>query len=210
MLVLLGISVLFVIPVVVHYRRDGQEGASLPLLRLLGWLTLFAFLSGFSIGWLLSVINVFAAVAFLVFSSQQRSGLGFLTVVNLLLALALRGYWPPAHALLKLGLAVALIIGLWRLFAARGKEKPAEDTQIGLQVSGLSLLLGFLLADGVAGLGLLALAVVASGWFYWRGHYRGYFALLGLIGIWGLYLIVRQMTMGVCGVVAIGVGLWKM
>lgn len=195
MLVLLGISVLFVIPVVVHYRRDGQEGASLPLLMLLGWLTLFAFLSGFSIGWLLSIINVFIAIAFLLFSSKHRTGLAFLMVVNLLLALALRGHWPPAQLLLKLGLAVALAASLWRLYAARGKEQPDKDAQIGLQVSGLSLLLGFLLADG--GLLLLVFAVVASAWFYWRGHYRGYFALLGLIGIWGLYLVVRQMTMGV-------------
>lgn len=187
MLVFLGISALFAIPVVMHYRQAGREGVSLPLLMLLGWLTLFAFLSGFSIGWLLSIINVFIAIGFLLFSSQRRSGFSFLAAVNLLLALALRGHWPPAHALLKLGLAVALAVSFWRLYAARGEKQPDEDAQTGLQVSGLSLLLGFLLADGVSGMLLLVFAIVASGWFYWRGHYRGYFALLGLVGIWGVY-----------------------
>jgi len=142
-------------------RKDKSFGFS--ALMLVAWLDVVAFLGGFSIGWSISLINIFVGLAFVMLTKHYRLEILFASLISLLLALFMRGHFLPAQGFLEVLLfivsigAAAQMIRSWKYREVQ-KVKTAGLIMVAC-LGFLSLLLG---SNRIVAIGLAVLAGVAS------------------------------------------------
>lgn len=169
-----------------------RRGAGFAALALVSWLALFSFLAGFSIGLVLAMGNMLFALVCTIWYRPQRAEFAFVTVVSMLLALFMRGHWPPARPLLVALLLAAAVLQLRRFWARRAERSEAQ-AQLGLQMVGLLLMLSLLLSGSQFGLifGLLAAGASLYSWFG-QPFYRQHAIIASLVTLAWMYMLVVQ------------------
>ncbi len=123
---LIGNIILMAVLMVFQVRSGQKRNIALNATFLVCWLDVFSFVTGFSIGWLISVVKIFVGVLFLSLVKYFRLPIAVTTCVGLLLALSLRGFFGPAVYILYIlliGGGVAGIIGMIRFRINSGGDK---------------------------------------------------------------------------------------
>lgn len=104
------------IALLVQALRSGQERlAGLYAVSLVGWVSVFSLITGFSIGWFISIVNILIGILLFVLIKAFRIPVAIGTLISILLALSLRGTFFPAWFILSgvLGIsAITSVIGM--------------------------------------------------------------------------------------------------
>jgi hypothetical protein len=119
---LLWAALVLVLTEIIRYasHRNEPEFGVLAV-ALVAYLDAISFMSGFSIGWALSILNVALGLTLTALTTHYRRQILFVTLVGLLLALSLRGhfFWfafPTLQTLLAMtvmGAALQVARGWW-------------------------------------------------------------------------------------------------
>lgn len=174
-----------------------RRSAAFSALVLVSWLLLFSFFLAFSIGWLVSTANILLALLCLVAFKEYRGELAFVVAASVLLTLFLSGQWSPARLLLEILLVLALVYCLSRFRGIR-KRQTHEQARVGLQIGGLLLLLSMLLIDSPFGVFSALLTFGTILFLLLRvSAYRGHLVLLSAVSFVWVFLLTRQMSMGI-------------
>lgn len=167
--------------------RHDEHGVGLAALTLVLWLDVLSFLTGFSIGWAVAIVNAILGVVLALLAKHYRLQVLFATFLSLLLALFMRGHLPWAR--------VALQLALVATGAASGMAAGAYWRRGAQRTFGAW---GLALAGCLFGLGLtgsppmslwFAVAAVLASWVLaiLSKHYRWQLALIGVAGLfWAL------------------------
>lgn len=183
------VFVILAVPADVLRRR----GAALSALVLVSWLAIFSFLAGFSIGWVLAMGNMLLALTCAIWYRGRRTEFVFVTVASMLLALFMRGHWPPARLVLVALLVVATLFQARRLWTGR-TQRSEPQAQLGFQMVGLALMLSLLLTASQWGLVFGLLAAAASLFLAFRQpFYKSHSAIASAVSLAWLYMLTVSM-----------------
>ncbi len=152
-------------------------------LTLVALLDVFAFMGGFSIGWAVSLLNVGLGLAFIKLAKHYRLEILFASLISLLLALFLRGYFLPAYEIAEILLTIVGIGAIVKI--AQNWTHWREGSVI--ETTGLAMVacFGFLsllsndnpaFASGVA----VVAVIVAVLFIIYSRQYRWQFALVSM------------------------------
>ncbi len=110
--------VVAVVRLVVSMRSDDDELFGFSALSITGWLAAFSFLSGFSIGWFVSIMTTVLGIIFLLVAKRYRVQISIATLISGLLALSLRGIFVHGRILIWAILITVAVVGLYFLTTA--------------------------------------------------------------------------------------------
>jgi len=132
-------------------RAGDKSRAALHAVFLVGWLGVFALLTGFSIGWLVSFLAVITGAVLTILFPTHRFGLAVATGISVLLALSLRGTVPWAYSVL-LSVLVAVVTASIVILAINRKQLSEEK----IHLTALSL------AGGLSALGYYGFFIIPN------------------------------------------------
>lgn len=173
-------------------RNLQSEEFGFSALAFVGWLSIFSFMGGFSIGFATATINVGLSLILSLIHKRYRLPALFVMAVNLLLVSFMRGFFLEARIWLDVLLWIGLLISLYSIYISRRR---ADDKNLSFACLTSVAILFFLsllannsyssalvlgLLSFVAGLGSLlvskyhkwhlAILMVASFLWLWVGY----------------------------------------
>ena len=182
-----------------HIRRFRTDEFGFSALSLIGWLSIFSFLAGFSIGAYLAVINIAIGLIVLLLNPPYRLHTMFVTLATLLLLASMRGAFPVAHLLLVLLLVGGLAFSFFQVFQFWVVRQNKQFSQACLQAMAILFFLSLLLNNFV--LILVVLVLISLVWgilsIMLAKHFRWHFAVLFLTTATWASVIALQLFNGV-------------
>jgi hypothetical protein len=161
-------------------------------LSMIAWLSAFSYLSGFSIGWLVSIIATVLGVVFLLSAQRYRLQISIATLISSLLALSLRGFFDYGRVILW---AILAGISLYSAVLVINSLRSSDPHSTGpVLLAGAASLAGLsLIVPGVVTIGIVVLAIAVSipGVVYIR-RYRLEFALILIAStLWLINILIQ-------------------
>lgn len=173
-----------------HNPKDPRFGFA--TLSLVAFLSAISFLTGFSLGWVLSIITTFLSLCFATISKQYRLQIFICGVISSLLALFMRGYFVYAREILQGLLVILVFISAYRVI---NTIRLSNRRGIGVAIHGVAACLsalGLLIPIPVSGwITALAIGSGIAGILLTK-QYRLYLVLIGVSGYLWLMNIILQ------------------
>ena len=170
--------------------QDGRSAVGLNALTVVVCLDVIAWLSGFTIGWLLSLANAALGLLLAGLATHYRPQILLATLVSLLLALFMRGHFVPSRLILEilLGLASAgAAIKIVRTLQRR-EARPVSTSSLAMVacLGGLALLVDSPMTSVLAFLTIALCALLAA--FFreqrWRFLLVSWVSVVWVINLW--------------------------
>ncbi|MGH2583064.1 MAG: hypothetical protein ACRDFQ_09250 [Anaerolineales bacterium] len=155
-------------------------------LLLIGWLTVFSFMSGFSIGLFIAIINIGLGITVLSITRHYRPHFAFAIFANVLLALFMRDTLPGARSLLALLSIGGLVYSFYKLFRYRTMREEIAFARTSLAVVAFLFFLSLLLQNYATIVPItFTLLAVACGVLFTvtAKHYRGNLAIMSALSL---------------------------
>lgn len=123
----LGLAVVVSAGRMIRYVPHRQEQAfGVAALTLVALLNVASWLTGFSVGWALSILNGILGLSLTMLTTHYRPHILFATLTSLLLALFMRGHFLPARQILLVFLAIVTVgAGVRVVYNRQHRREPA-------------------------------------------------------------------------------------
>ena len=121
------LMILLSIALLIQVLRSGQKRLEgLFAVSLIGWGNVFALVTGFSIGWVFSMVNTLIGIILLVLIKTFRIPIAIGALISILLVLSLRGIFIPAMFILYWVLGISAFASM--IVMMNSREKRADET----------------------------------------------------------------------------------